>query len=126
MRHRIGGGMTGLGNPAKELLDCMGKLTPLVKKMAREATRLYFKKWGGCDYEVRDDYVKLGIEPAYRFEDLRIILIRKNIGDSYLRTGRAFGYYGGGIRSTYRFYSDYKRNGKFKKFVDRWHGRLFK
>ncbi len=93
--------------------------------MAKEAVRLYFGKWEGCDYEVDVDYVKLGIEPAYFGENLKIICIRKNIGNSFLRTGRAFGMYGSGIKSKYRFYSDYKINGKFKKFVDRWHGKLF-
>ena len=118
--------MTGLGNPDKELLSNKGELTPIVKAMAKEATELYFEKWCGCDYDIGEDYVMLGCEPAYQFEDLKIILIRRNIGNSFLRTGRAFGGYGSGIRSITRFYSDYKRNGKFKKFVDRWHGRLFK
>ena len=61
MRHRIGGGITGFGNPDKELLGNTGNLTPLVKKMAGEAVGLYFKKWWGCDFEIKENYVKLGI-----------------------------------------------------------------
>ena len=130
MRHRIGGGVAGLGNPCKELLSNTGELTPLMKKMADEAIKLYFKKWGGCDYEVgRSEgalkWVKLGIEPAYQFEDLKIIVLNRHKERSFLRAGRAFEMYGGGVRSTYRFYSDCKTNAKFKKSVDRWHPGVF-
>lgn len=126
MRHRIGiGARTGLGNPSKELLSGKGELALAAKDMAKEAIRLYFKKWGGCDYEAGGDEVKLGVEPAYQFEDLKIICIRRDKGKSYLRTGRAFGMYGSGIRSRYKFYSDCKRKAKFKRFVDRWHPKVF-
>lgn len=114
MRHRIGGGITGLGNPIKELLSNTGELTPAAKEMADEAIKLYFKKWGGCDYETGENSVKLGIEPAHQFEDLKIICITRNKEKSFLHTGRAFGGYGSGIRSTIRFYSDYKKGASSK------------
>ena len=126
MRHRMGiGAYTGLGNPSKELLSNRGKLVPIMKKMAGEAIKLYFKKWGGCDYEVGENYVMIGIEPTYFGENLKIICVKRNKEKSFLHTGRAFGMYGSGIRSTVRIYSDYKKRGKFKKFVDRWHPKIF-
>ena len=117
--------LTGLGNPDMAILSNKGRLAPIVKKMASEAIGLYFKKWGGCDYEIGDNEIKLGIEPAYQFEDLKIIVLYRRKESSYLRTGRAFGIYGSGIKSKYRFYSDYKIKCKFKKFVDKWHPKIF-
>ena len=126
MRHRMGIGVyTGLGNPDKEILSNAGNLEGATKKMVIEAVALYFKKWEGCDYDVTEDEIKIGIEPAYQYEKLKVIAIKRNKGNSYLRTGIAFGGWGSGICSSYRFYSDYKTNGKFKKFVDRWHGKIF-
>lgn len=126
MRHRIGiGACTGLGNPAKALLSNAGEMPPVVEKMLREAIGLYFKKWGGCDYDIGGDKIQFGMEPAYFGENLKIIALNRKKETSFMRTGRAFGGYGSGIRSTYRFYSDYKKRGKFKKFVDRWHPKVF-
>ncbi len=127
MRHRIIGNITtGLGNPAKELLNNTSKIEGAIKEMLNEAIKLYFSKLGGCDFQVEKDCIKFGIEPAYMYEDLKIILLAKVKGNSYLKTGRAFGGYGSGIRSTTKFYSDYTRNGKFKKFIDRWHDKIYK
>ena len=126
MRHRIGiGAYTGLGNPDKEILSNKGTLTPLLKKLARETVRLYFKKWGGCDFDISENKITLGIEPAYQYEKLKIIRIHRDKEASFIRTGVAWGAWGSGIASKYKFYSDYKINGKFKKFVDRWHRKIF-
>jgi len=126
MRHRIGvGAYTGLGNPDKALLNNTGKMSTAVKNMAKEAIKLFFKKWGGCDYDIGLDKIKFGVEPAYFGEDLKIIVLNRQRETSFLQTGHAFGMYGSGIKSKYRFYSDYKKNGKFKRFVDRWHPKIF-
>lgn len=126
MRHRMGiGALTGLGNPSKALLNNTGTMHGSIKDMLDEAIDLYFKKWGGCDYEIGESAVMLGIEPAYQFENLKIICLRRKKENSYLRTGRAFESWGSGIRSTHRFYGDYKIRGKFKKFVNKWHPRIF-
>ena len=126
MRHRIGiGAHTGLGNPTKALLNNTGKMSPPVKDMADEVVDLYFKKRGGCDYDIGADKIKFGIEPAYQHERLRIIVINRDKPTSFIKEGYAWGAYGSDIASRYKFYSDYKTRGKFKKFVDRWHPRIF-
>ena len=125
MRYRIGGGITGLGNPDKALLDNSGSLSPIIKEMLREAIDLYFKQWDGLDYDIQEDKIKFGIEPAYQYERLRIIVINRDKPTSHMREGYAWGGYGSDIASKYRFYSDYKRKGKFKKFVDKWHSKIF-
>lgn len=121
MRHRIGG-VNGFGNPDRPLLDNKGILNAA---FADDVLNGYFKKWEGFDYEITEDRISVGLEPAYAGEPLKIICICKRKEASYIRTGHAFGMYGSGIRSKYRFYEDYKYNSKFKKFVDKWHGRLF-
>ncbi len=127
MRHRMGGAnLTCLGNPSPELLNNSGVLNSVVKRMLEEAIKLYFEKWNGCDYQISQEEVSFGIEPAYQYEDLKIISIKKEILYSYIKTGRAFGDYGSGIRATTKYYGEYKNNCKFKSFIDKWHPILFR
>ena len=125
MRYRICNLSTGLGNPSKELLNNEGILTPQLKAMLDEAIELYFKKWGGCDFSIKENYIDFGIEPAYMYQDLKIISINQRKGCSYIRTGRAFGGYGSGIRATTKVYADYKNDCKFTRFIDKWHSLIF-
>lgn len=117
MRHRMASG-TGLGNPSGEILNNSGTIN---KEMATEVIDLFFSKWGGIDYQIDDDGIKIGIEPTYQYEELKIIYIAKNKGNSYIQYGKAWGSYGSEIASTTRYYSDYKNKSKFIKFVDKWH-----
>lgn len=124
MRHRIGGvHVTGMGNPDPVILDNKGKLN---KDFADEVLALYFEDFEGYDFKVTKKGVTVGIEPAYQFEKLRIIHIAKDKGESYIRYGKAFGYYGTNIVGKPKFYKDYKLNSKFKRLVDKYHGILFK
>jgi len=126
MRHRIGSaGLTGLGNSSPASLNNNKSLNSIIKKMLNDAIKLYFKKWNGCDYQINQDEISFGIEPAYMYEDLKIISINKDIARSYIRTGRAFDVYGSGIRSTTKIYRDYKKKCQFKNFIDEWHPKLF-
>ena len=115
-----------LGNPAPCLLTNNEKLIGNLKEMVKDAVEQYFKRWNGCDYDISSDEIKIGIEPAYMYENLKIISINKEIGFSYIRTGYAFGGYGSGIRSRIKYYKEYKNNSKFKKFIDKWHKLIFK
>lgn len=133
MRHRIGGNInTGLGNPEKCLLDNEWSknesINNLLKKIMDDAIPLYFNEWQGCDFRIIENESEtvfvLGYEPAYKFEKLKIIKISSNKSLSYIWTGIAFGFYGSGIRSKYKFYNEYKYNSKFKRFVDRWNDEL--
>jgi len=125
MRHRIGiASLTGLGgNNSPCLLDNVGVLDKSKKVVLKE----FFKEYDfdGCDYGMSENEFKFGIEPTYFGDDLIIISINKEKGKSYIQTGHAFGYYGTGIRSKVKYYKDYKKNGKFKRMVDKWHALLF-
>ena len=125
MRHRIGmAGCTGLGNPNPCILDNKGTLNTIQTEVADEFIKIYNEGWG-CDYGIGENYFMLGIEPSYMGDDLTILLLHKNKNNSSLQTGRAFGYYGSGIRSRTKYYKEYKYNSKFKKFVDKFHSKLF-
>jgi hypothetical protein len=126
MRHRICNISTGLGNPEKELLSNKGILSQPARNMLNEAINLYFKKWNGCDFSIKENKIDFGIEPAYQYEDLKIISINRQKGCSYIKIGRAFGDYGSGIRATTKYYADYKKDCKFTKFIDKWHNLIFK
>ena len=128
MRHRIVTG-TGLGNPAREMIDGREtknkKLNALIKESCKEAHDLFFKKFGYCDAQHRHEEIKIGVEPAYQGEELKIIAINKEKHHSFFETGYAFGLYGSGIRATKKYFSDYKKKNKFVKFIEKWHPILF-
>ena len=118
--------LTGLGNPASCLLTNNEKLIGNLKEMVKDAVEQYFKHWNGCDYDISPDEIKMGIEPAYMYENLKIITINREIGSSSIQTGHSFSFYGSGIRSRIKYYKDYKKNSKFKRFIDKWHELIFK
>jgi len=118
MRHRIGiASNTGLGNLSSELMDNRGKVN---RTMLKEATTLFFSKWGGCDYSVKENGILMGIEPAYQYDYLKVIFLARDKGKSYFEQGRAWGAWGSEIASTRKYYADYKRKSKFVRFIDKW------
>lgn len=121
-RHRIGGINNGLGNPEKAVLDNTGKIN---KQFADAAIEVYFQKWEGFDFKVDKDLVAVGIEPTYQGDPLKIVTIRRDKSQSTIQEGKAFGYYGSGVRQATRVYANFKYNSKFKRFVDQWHPILF-
>jgi len=131
MRHRIGGVGTGLGNPTKEILtnewSNNKQVNALVKKMLSEAITMFplMKQYEGCDFQIYDDQINFGIEPAYMHDDLEIISLARNKQSSYIRKGHAWGAYGSDIASTTKYYSDYKLKSKFIRFIDKWHSKLY-
>lgn len=132
MRHRMGG-VTGIGNPAPEVLD--GKSTGsiqrdnLINQCAKDCYLTFFKgtklDYDTCDAGVTADEVRLGIEPAYKDWPVKLIVIDEEKRLSYIETGIARGWYGSEWQSTKRYYQDYKYASKFKRFVDKWHPRLW-
>lgn len=110
---------TMLGSNQKKLLTNNGEV--LNKKFATELISEYFEEFEGFDFQIEEDYVLFGIIPAYQFDKLKIICIHKNKGLSFIKTGQAKDYYGEGVRTTTKYYREYKNKCKFIKFIDRWH-----
>jgi hypothetical protein len=135
MRHRMISG-TGLGNPEKCLMNNNWtenqELNTAIQIMLYEAINLWFKDIGGVDFEIqflengKIIVVDFGIEPAYQYDKLKIYSIDTNKDSSYFMQGKAWGAYGSGIVKTTKYYTDYKNNCKFKKFVDKWSNELSK
>lgn len=135
MRHRPTIG-TGLGNPEKCLMNNQWTNNELlnftIRSMLSEATNLWFEDIGGIDFEIRllnnqkRIVIDFGIEPAYQFDKLRIYSIDTNKESSYYMQGKSWGAYGSGVVKTIKYYSDYKNNCKFIKFVDKWSKELNK
>lgn len=120
MRHCIA---TVLGNNNTRFnLDNKGKVN---KAFADAAIKEYFEYWEGFDFHVDKKQVVVGIEPSYQGDNLLVVAIHKDKKKSAIQTGRAFGYYGSGVRKRTRTYAEYKLNSKFKRFVDQWHAVLF-
>lgn len=121
MRHRMVSG-TGLGNPDPVLLNNKGKIN---KEFADAALADYFSQEEGFDFQVSKESVTIGIEPAYQYDELKIIHIDKDKSKSYLQRGKAWGPYGSQIAKNTRVYGEYKNKSKFVKFIDKWHEVLF-
>lgn len=120
MKHRIA---TVLGNNDTRFnLDNTGEIN---ETFASAAIKEYFGYWEGCDFHVDKKQVVVGVEPSYQGDDLLVVAIHKDIDKSAIQTGHAFGHYGTGVRKRTKTYAEYKRNSKFKKFVDKWHPILF-
>ena len=129
MRHRIGGQNTGLGNPNPEILENKWskdeRLNKVLKAMFKEVIPLYFSKWGGVDFKIRENRIEFGIEPAYQYEKLLFITIDRNINESRYTSGIAWGAWGSELAIKERYYGDYKYKSKFCKFIDKWHKKIY-
>ena len=136
MRHRIGAlNSMGLGNPNAQLMDCKATRNKvknrIINECAKEVYKIFFKgtklDFEYCDAQANFDMseITIGIEPAYVYEDLKIIIIRKKKKHSEFITGYAWGVCGFDIVSKNKYYSEYKTKSKLVKFVDKWHGKLF-
>jgi hypothetical protein len=131
MRHRIGdAASTGLGNPEPELVSGRSTGNPerdtLINAAAKECYEGFgFEKYGYCDAGEDGNEVRLGVEPAYQYQPLKLIIIAREKECSRFVTGRAWGAWGSDIASTTREYGDYTRRSKFVRFIDKWHPRLY-
>lgn len=133
MRHRITEGFsTGLGNPAKCLLDNEWSdneiLNEAVKKIMDNAITEYFEEQGGIDFgfvvSETGIYFSFGYEPAYKYGKLRIITLCTAKELSCIQEGIAFGFYGSGILQKIKYYKGYKYKSKFIRCIDKWHAEL--
>ena len=124
MRHRMASG-TGLGNPEPPLMNnkwsSNEKINTFIKIMGDEAIELYFKDYNGFDFQIGEDSVTIGIEPAYKFEKLKILHFNKDKDECYYQKGISWGYYGSDIVCETRRYKQYNRKSPFKNFVDKWY-----
>lgn len=131
MKHRIGiASSTYLGSGAVGLIS--GKNTSskvknsLLKRIAKDCYNTFsFEKFGYCDAGFDGNQARFGVEPAYQFDPLKMIVIHKNKEESQFVTGRAVGVWGSRIISKNKRYDEYLRNSKFTKFVDKWHDKIF-
>lgn len=126
MRHRIGSS-SGIGNSEPPILNNNfnmerdlfwdGFLNDLIANFKTIA------EYGGFDYKLdKEGNFLFGIEPSYKYDDLQILCINTNDkGLCSLTEGRAWGLYGTSITSRTKYYSEYKRNCKFTRFIDSWY-----
>jgi hypothetical protein len=116
---------TGLGNPSPPIMNNEWSenenINNFLKNMGEEAIDLYFKDLEGFDFQIDDESITIGFEPAYKYDKLKVLHFDKNKDDCYYQTGIAFGYYGSGICSKTKFYRDYKKASKFKNFINKWY-----
>lgn len=130
MRHRISSLVTGLGNPSPPLMDggfsADSKLNAKVKEAAKEVFELFLKNgFNHCDAQIGEDQIRLGVEPAYQYQKLKMITVHQEKKWSSFSIGYAWEAYGSGLRSRKKYYKDYKFKSKFIRFIDKWHPIFF-
>ena len=123
----------GLGGGGSDIMD--GKKTgnkdfdKLVNKCAKECYETFFKNtemdYLFCDAGFTGEALILGIEPTYQFDPLKIIVVHRDKKQSKYVTGRAVEAWASRIVKTEKLYSQYKKQSKFVRFVDKWHGKIF-
>lgn len=109
--------VNGLGSGSTSLLSNNGNLN---KVFCSEALEEFFKKHEYFDFQINSDGVLIGIEPTYQYDELFIICIHSDKNKSYIQHGKAWGPYGSDVAKRIKFYSDYKNECKFTKFIDKW------
>lgn len=134
MKRRIGiSAHIGIGGGGPALMDGQPtedeKLNDLVRACSKDAYETFFKGTvmdeEYCDAQVGSRDVRVGIEPSYMYQRLKMITIEENKVWSSIVTGYAWGAWGSDIRKTEKYYKEYKTKSKFVRFVDKWHKILF-
>lgn len=101
----------------------------LMRKMSKDCYFTFFKgtkmDFGICDAQLSGSEARFGVEPTYMYERLKMIVIDWEKKISYIENGYSWGGWGTGIRATRAYYKDKKTNSKFKRFVDKWHSKIF-
>lgn len=130
---RRSGVLTGIGNSTPDLMDGQStndeELDGVINDCAKDCYESFFRgtemDYQGVDAGASVFGIKFGVEPSYFGDNLKTVNFISNKDKCSIETGHAFGYYGSGIRSTERFYGEYKYSTKFTRFIDKWHSTLF-
>lgn len=137
MRHRIGiAACTGLGlGPGTGFnIDNMG-LEKFPSELLRDISNDFAAQFSclaidteGCDFGwLTPTVFCCGFEPAYQWQRLLVFQFDfENTEKSGVAYGTAFGYYGTEIALRYKELSDYKKHGKYAKFIEKWYSELKK
>lgn len=133
MKYRGAAAHTGLGGNAVTFMDCQetgdSVRDELVRQCSKDAYETFFKgtklDYDGVDAQSREYEVRVGIEPSYQFDPLKIVCVSRTKENSYIMTGRAVGDWASRVIATKKYYSEYQRQTKFVRFIDKWHPILF-
>jgi len=97
----------------------------LIRECSKDAFVLFFESFGYCDAGVDGNEIRIGIEPAYQFEPLKVIVLTPDINECAFITGRAVGLWASAVISKIKMFCDYKNKSKFVRFIEKWHPILF-
>lgn len=129
MIRRGSAGHTGLGGGAKEKMSGQTsgdkQRDDLINACSQDFYKLFLEGGkmdeGYCDAGFDNNEIRVGIEPTYQYQYLKMIVIPENIQDSYLVIGWAASAWASKILCNHYYYRDYVRYGKVKRFIKKWH-----
>lgn len=110
---------TGLGGNAEVYLDRQGNIP---EDAIAEIVEIFNN---GCDWHSEKDYIAFGIEPTYQGDRLYIFYVKRDINESFILRGKAWGAYGTNVVKTIKKFSDYKYKSKLVKAITRIHHYYF-
>ena len=112
-----------------ESISVAGKMKLKINSCSKDCYLTFFKDTkmddGYVDAGLRHGEVRIGIEPSYMYERLKMFVISERKELSRIETGYSWGGWGTDIRSSTQYYKDKKTNCKFVRFIDKWHPVLF-
>lgn len=133
MKRRLGAAaLTGLGSRDKGVLD--NKYTDNVvfnERCIKAAKSLIdevplFIEMCGCDFKLVDGVsATFGIEATYQHDKTYFVHINKNIDESYVERGYAFGLYGTNVVSSRKTYGDFRRTSATTKLIKKYYAIIF-
>lgn len=126
--------LTGLGNSAPNLMDGEPtgdrKRDRAISACAKDFYEKFIKGTrideGYADAGVRGNSVIVGVEPSYEYERMKVVVLYPSKEMSRLIEGIARGGWGSNVVKRERLYCELTRDCKLRRFVDEWHGKLFK
>lgn len=135
MRHRIGiAAHTGLGlGPGTSFNLDNENLGMFPDELLKEVSDDFVSQFSclaidteACDFGwLTPTVFCCGFEPAYQWQRLLVFQFDfKNTEKSGVAYGTAFGPYGTEIALKYKELSEYKKSGKYAKFIKKWHSKL--
>lgn len=111
----------------------LGKLNKNQYKILQRVSKNYIKLFSclaidvdGCDFGwLNEDVMMIGTEASYQWQRTLIFEFDlSNKENSSIVFGTAFGPYGSRVATNVKFYRDYKRKGKYIKFIDTWYDKI--
>lgn len=113
-----------LSESQKELLNEIAK--DFISQFDSEEKGYKLGGYDRCDFGwLTTKVLVVGLEPSYRWDRLLVFQFDlENMETSAVITGTSFGPYGSQVAYKMKYLREYRRNSKFKAFIEKWYEKI--